>query len=395
MQIAGIVCEYNPIHLGHIGHIEKTKQALGGCAIVCVMSGNYVQRGDVAVFGKHIRAATTVSCGADLVVELPTPYALSSAEGFAEAGIYILEKLGICDFISFGSESGDINILKKAASEVVTPKANELIIKGVETGISYAAAVQKAADEIMGQDSYVLKSPNNLLGIEYLKALSKLESKMEAITVNRTGAAHDSDEGYSASGLRKALRSGNEPWPLMPQIASEMFRKEIEAGRGPVFLKDMEPMMLSRIRAIRDFSQIPNVTEGLDKRFEKYAGEATIELMLEKIKTKRYTMSRIRRMVMCAALGITAQDTKKPPPYIRVLAMNDTGKKILSKARKDAELPIITKPASVQKLSERAINLFNLESSATDFYALAFKDINSRPGKSEWLKSPYVAKVCK
>jgi len=390
MQVAGIICEYNPIHLGHVGHIKKTKRVLGECAIVCVMSGNYVQRGDAAVFGKHVRAAAAVSCGADLVVELPTPYALSSAEGFAKAGVYILDKLGVCDVISFGSENGDIDILKKIASTIITPQADKLILQGIEGGLAYAAAVQKAADAIMGADSSALRSPNNLLGIEYLKALSKLGSKMGAITVTRTGGAHDSDEGYSASGIRKTLGESNEPWSLIPQVASEMFQKEIDAGRGPILLKDMELTMLSRIRAISDFSQLPNATEGLDNRFEKYSGEATIEQMFEKIKTKRYAMSRIRRMMMCAVLGITAQDTQSPPPYIRILAMNDTGKKILNRARTHADLPIITKPASVQKLSGRAVKLFELESKATDFYTLSFKNIESRVAGTEWKQSPCI-----
>ena len=390
MQVAGIICEYNPIHLGHVGHIKKTKRVLGECAIVCVMSGNYVQRGDAAVFGKHVRAAAAVSCGADLVVELPTPYALSSAEGFAKAGVYILDKLGVCDVISFGSENGDIDILKKIASTIITPQADKLILQGIEGGLAYAAAVQKAADAIMGADSSALRSPNNLLGIEYLKALSKLGSKMGAITVTRTGGAHDSDEGYSASGIRKTLGESNEPWSLIPQVASEMFQKEIDAGRGPILLKDMELTMLSRIRAISDFSQLPNATEGLDNRFEKYSGEATIEQMFEKIKTKRYAMSRIRRMMMCAVLGITAQDTQSPPPYIRILAMNDTGKKILNRARTRADLPIITKPASVQKLSGRAVKLFELESKATDFYTLSFKNIESRVAGTEWKQSPCI-----
>ena len=390
MQIVGIICEYNPIHLGHLGHIEKTKQMLGECAIVCVMSGNYVQRGDVAVFGKHIRAAAAVSCGADLVLELSTPYVLSSAEGFAEAGVHILDKFGICDSISFGSENGDIDILRKAASVIVTSKANEIISQELEKGISYAAAVQKAADVVMGSDSFVLRSPNNLLGIEYLKALSKFESKMRAITVTRTGGSHDSDYGYSASGIRKTLENGKAPWSLVPQAASEIFKKEIAMGRGPIFLKDMDIMMLSRIRAIDDFSKIPNASEGLGNRFGKYAGEATLEQMFEKIKTKRYAMSRIRRMMLCAVLGITAQDTCEQPAYIRVLAMNEIGRQVLSKAKKKAELPIITKPASVQKLSGRAIKLFELESRATDFYMLAFKDASSRYAKSEWRQSPYI-----
>lgn len=392
MKAAGIICEYNPFHAGHAIHIEKTRSALGGdCAIVCVMSGNFVQRGDVAVFNKHARAKAAVLCGADLVLEIPTPYALSSAKGFAEAGVRILDSLGACGYISFGSESGDIEALREAAAAIASTEADGLIKVWLDKGLSYAAAQQKAADAVIGSCSDLFRSPNNLLGIEYLKAIFELGSPMQAITIKRAGGEHDCDTGLSATALRKALLRGDKTPALMPDAAELVCTEEIEAGRGPMSIKQYELAMLSRLRSAKGFALLPGATEGLEFRFMRYAAsEPTIEALLEKVKTKRYAMSRLRRMLVCACLGITAADTTKPPPYIRVLAMDQTGMKLLSEARKKARLPVITKPASAKKLAGRAADMFYKEAAATDFYSLAYPGADNRSGGQEWRRSPHI-----
>ena len=391
MIVAGIICEYNPFHLGHLGHIEKTRQSLGeDCAVVCVMSGNFVQRGEPAVFGKHVRAEAAVLCGADLVVELPSPFALSSAEGFARAGVFLLDSLGVCDFVSFGSELGAVEPLLEAAEVIVSREANELIVKWLGEGLPYASAQQRAADALMGERAVVFGSPNNLLGIEYLKAIAFYNSSIRPLAVTRTGGEHDSDLGFSASRLRKLLIKGEAPWELMPPEAAGVLRSEMKIGRGPVFVDGLELAILSRLRALSDFSWVPGASEGLDMRFLKFASEPSVAAVLNKIKTKRYALSRIRRMVMCACLGIASEDSKEPPPYIRVLAFNEAGKRLLSIARKSAKLPVITKPASAKKLHGRAAVLFNKEAAATDFYSLGFSDAGSRAGGSEWRQSPII-----
>ena len=392
MKTAGIICEYNPLHKGHIAHIEKTRALLGiDSAVVCVMSGNYVQRGDFAVFNKHARAEAAILCGADLVLELPSPYALSSAEMFAVAGIHILDSIGVCDYISFGSESGDIGVLKEAAEALVSNEAIELLKEELDSGLSYATAQQKAADAVMGGRSEVLRSPNNLLGVEYLKAITACGSSLQPITIERSDGAHDGDLGYSASVLRKALLEGKTPWELTHRAASVVYTRETEEGRGPVSMKTYETAILSRLRAATDFSMLPGSTEGIDRRLLRYAmSEPTIEKILEGVKTKRYAMSRIRRMLMCACLGITAVDSQEPPPYIRVLAMNKTGTRLLKEARERAKLPIITKPASAKMLPERASELFRKEAAATDFYVLGYQCENNREGGQEWRATPRV-----
>jgi predicted nucleotidyltransferase len=393
MKIAGILCEYNPLHLGHAGHIEKTRQVLGGeCAIVCVMSGNFVQRGDFAIFNKYARAKAAVLCGADLVLELPLPYVLSSAEGFADAGVYILDRFGVCDHISFGSESGDIEALNEAAEAIASKKADLITKEWLDKGLSYAAAQQRAADAVLGAKSEVFKYPNNLLGIEYLKAIKSYESSMRPLTVRRTGDEHDSDTGLSSFMLRKTLMRGEKPWGSMPDAAVLVYMEEIVAGRGPVFMNQSEMAILSRLRAVKNMSDLPGATEGLEHRLLKYAeSEPTFDAILEKVKTKRYTMSRLRRMLLCACLGIAASDTQKPPPYIKVMAMNRMGMKVLAEARKKSRLPIITKPASAKSLSGRALDLFNKEAAATDFYVLSYQGENNRCGGQEWRQTPWRA----
>ena len=389
MRTIGIICEYNPVHLGHAYHIKQTKRLFeDGCAVVCVMSGNFVQRGDFAVFNKHARAEAAIQSGADLVLELPTPYVLLSAEGFADAGVYILDKLGICDGISFGSESGDLEALKEAARVTNSEKARDFLKKALAAGLPYAAAMQKAADEILGKKSEVFKSPNNVLGIEYLKAVERYGFGLEAVTMTRIGGAHDSGEGYCASNLRAVLKAGQKPWELMPAAAVPIFEREIASGRGPVFFENYEMLMLSRLRADFDYAKISGMSEGLERRFSRFArSEPSAYGILEKIKTKRYPMSRIRRILLSACLGITSDINAEPPPYTKVLAFNNTGAKLLKSAREKSRIQIITKPAEGKKLQGIAGEMFEKEVKATDFYSLAFKG-EQRRGGSEWTSGP-------
>ena len=392
MKTVGIICEYNPLHKGHQWHIEETRRIIGGeAAVICVMSGNFVQRGDFAIFNKHARAKMAICGGADLVIELPAAYTLQSAEGFARAGVYILDRLGICDYLSFGSEAGDIEVINDAALAISSEKAQLLTREWLEKGISYASAQQKAADAILGKRADVFSSPNNVLGIEYIKALKRYDSNIQPITVKRTGGDHDSDTGYSASALRKSFLSGSLPAALMPETALAISKEEIEAGRSPVSMKRAELAILFRLRSMKDFTDVPGISEGLESRFMRYAKRgSSVASILSGVKTKRYTMSRLRRMLVNASLGIRVDDTKDDPPYARVLAMNSTGKNLLAKARKKTKLPIITKPASVYGLNEAAVKLFELEAAATDLYVLAYQNEEERVGGQEWLRSPIV-----
>ena len=394
MKTAGIICEYNPIHNGHVRHIAETRTLLGEeGAIVCAMSGNFVQRGDFAVFEKHARALSAVASGADLVIELPLPTVLSSAEGFARGGVRLLDALGVCTHLSFGSEAGETSRLLAIADCLMSGDMPGLIREELKAGVSYACARQSAAERIIGTNAEILSAPNNILGVEYLKALKEENSAMVPLTVRRFGSAHDSDGAESASRLRKLLKEGVKPWPLMPAPAARILRQEIASGRAPVLMESAETAVLSRLRMIAEeaFSKLPDASEGLELRLMRYAKSMpTIQSILDNTKTKRYAMSRLRRMLLCAALGIDAEDSKLPPPYIRVLSMNQKGMRLLREIGEKSVLPVITKPAAVKSLDSKARALFEKESNATDFYVLAYPNPENRTGGQEWTLSPRI-----
>lgn len=365
----------------------------GDCAVVCAMSGNFVQRGDVAVLRKHARAAAAITAGADLVIELPLPTVLSSAEGFARGGVLLLESLGVCKYLSFGSEAGEIKILEDIAACLLTSETSARIKEELKSGVSYASARQNAVTQILGEKADILKKPNNILGIEYLKALQATKSQMQPLTIRRIGAAHDSFGAESASHLRHILKAGKEPWALMPKAASVILQDEITSGRGPVFMEALDTALLSRLRLLSDsaYKDLPDASEGVETRLMRYARTMpTLPRILEAVKTKRYAMSRLRRMLVCAALGITRADTLMPPAYIRVLAMNDVGKRLLREIKALSPLTVITKPAEAKTLDETARCLFQKDCNATDFYVLAYPDPTLRIGGQEWTVSPRI-----
>ncbi len=255
MKNAGIVAEYNPFHTGHLIHIEHTRQAIGEDAgIVCVMSGNFVQRGETAVYEKHARALAAVLSGADLVLELPVPYVLSSAEGFAFGAVSLLDSLKCVDYISFGSETGNVSELRKTAELLLEPALDSILKDELSRGVSYATARHIAAEKLSDQKLDILKTPNNILGIEYIKALIRLDSTIEPLTFKRVGAGHDKKEAVndiaSASMLRERLRDGLDINGYIPEAAALVFHEEVACGRAPVFMSGLETAVLSKLRTM-------------------------------------------------------------------------------------------------------------------------------------------------
>ncbi len=337
MKIAGIICEYNPFHLGHGKQIRMIRSILGeDCAIVCLMSGNYVQRGHPAILDKSLRAEAALRCGADLVLELPVTVALSSAEGFAAGGVRILSQL--CTHLCFGCESGDGEALMETAAQLLQPDFPERLRGFLDQGLSFPAA-RAAALEAMGADKELLNRPNDILAVEYCKAILSQNAAMELLPIQRLGGYHDSrpdPENPSATALRGCM-TGGAPWQTyVPGEALEVFREApihtLEAG---------ERAMLTKLRMMteEEFSQLPFGSEGLWRKFmHSSRREATLEDILTATKSKRYTRSRLDRMAMCAFLGITREMMEAVPPYSRILGFTHRGREVLKTVKTSALL---------------------------------------------------------
>lgn len=395
MNVIGVVGEFNPFHLGHFDHFTQSHAQLGqeDAPVVCVMSGDFVQRGGPAVFDKHARAETAARCGADLVFELPLPWCCASAEKFAMGAVGLLDSLGVVTHLSFGSEAGDLAPLTALAIAASEPENIEKIKAQMTEGMSFAAAREKVLHTVLGKESKLLQTPNNVLAVEYLKALFAYESKMIPITTARTGAQHDSisDDGSfrSASQLRAMMEAGEDISAFVPEEARAMPGEQMAAGRGPVTMATMEEAILSRLRMRKpeDFAALPDATEGLDNRLYKaVCSEYSVEAVLSAVKTKRYPLSRLRRMVMCAALGIRGDMGQGRVPYARLLASTERGRGLLKEIEK--HIPVITKPAAAKELDGEARKIFELTAAARDFYVLGYGVTEERRGGSDWRASP-------
>ena len=375
MSVAGIICEYDPLHTGHAYLMAQARQA-GAEAVVCAMSGNFTQRGGFAVTDKLSRAEMAVSCGADLVLELPTVWAMSAAERFAQGGVDLLTRTGVVTELVFGSECGDIAALRRAAEGLESPGFAAALAALPEDGRTFAARRQTALAALRGgEDAAVLESPNNTLAVEYLRAIRRLGSPLTARTVRRTGAQHgeEASGGFaSASYLRQLLAAGEteQAAAYMPPAAADILRREQAAGRvtDPSLC---QRAILSRLRTMTtgDWRRYDGGGEGLGNRlYQACRTGGTLEEVLAAAKTKRYPLSRLRRMVLAAWLMLP-----EPPeavPYLRVLAANETGRRLLRRMR-DAGAPVLTKPADVSLLGGEAEALLAAESRCTDLYVLA------------------------
>lgn len=330
----GIICEYNPLHIGHKKQIDRIRETFGPeVSIVCAMSGNYVQRGAPAIIDKAYRAKAAVLSGADLVLELPVTTSLSSAEGFAAGGVRILGKL--CDYLCFGAETADAQALMDTAQALLSPDFPPLLREALETGKSFPAARQEALER-MGSNAQLLSQPNNILGVEYCKAILNQGSSMKPFPIHREGSYHAEiadSENPSATSVRNLMLISHNWRSCVPKQVRSVFEgaplHSIAAG---------ERAVLAKLRTMTDeeFEALPYGSEGLWRKFMHASRqEATVEAIIAATKSKRYTRTRIDRMMMCAFLGITKEMLEAEVPYIRVLAFNDKGREILKAAKMD------------------------------------------------------------
>lgn len=333
MKTVGIVAEYNPFHAGHRKQFDRIRAEFGReTAIVCAMSGNFVQRGAPAVLDKTLRAKAAVACGADLVVELPTPASLSSAEGFAAGGVGILSKL--CDTLCFGAETGETVSLMETARALLSEDFSPLLRRELDSGKSFPVARAEALAQ-MGLSGEILRRPNDILAVEYCKAILARNSPMVPFPIRRDGDYHDRAphrENPSATAVRRLMLEGGAWDSFVPESARAIFENaplhSLAAG---------ERAVLARLRTMTDaeFEALPYSGEGLWRKFMHASRrDATLEDILTAVKSKRYTRTRLDRMTMCAYLGITAETLSAPAPYVRVLAFNEKGRAVLSAVKK-------------------------------------------------------------
>ena len=383
METAGIVAEYNPFHRGHAWHIAETRRRLGGDApVVCVMSGHWVQRGECALADKWLRAALALDRGADLVVELPTPWAMASAESFARGAVSLLAATGVVNVLSFGSETGELAPLEEAAAALDAPDYPERLRAALGRGLSFPAARQEAAG------AACLSAPNNNLGVEYLRSLRALGSTIRPLTVPRQGAGHDGPAagGFaSASELRRLLRAGRGE-EAAPYLTAPWSGELAD-------MQHIERAVLARLRTMGegDWAALPDGggAEGLPSRLAKAAREAvSLEDFYTLAKTRRYPHARLRRLALAAFLGLRAAERPAVPPYVRVLGLGSRGRVLLRRMKDTCPLPVIVKPAQARELDGPALALFQAEARYTDLYGLCFPA--PRPCGAEWIHSPVV-----
>lgn len=394
MYICGIVCEYNPFHLGHRYQIDRIRELLGeDTAIVCVMSGDFVQRGEAAAFSKYDRARAAAAGGADLVIELPLPWSISSAEGFARGGIGALGALGMVTHVAFGSECGELSALEHTTGILLSSGFDEKLREELGRGVSYAAARQAALTRLAGEAAAKpLSSPNDILAVEYLKALRMQKLSMKAIAIRRSGAAHDSSEDDampSASFLRGKLAAGEDVSRYLPASTARLLAE----GEGYADRIRLETALLSRLRFLReaDFAAVPDAAEGLHNRLYRAAHtEPALQDVISAAATKRYPEARIRRMLLCAALGVRAGDPAGTPPYLRVLAANSVGLSVLRGAEKAASVPLISKPSKLRELGGEAEHIFELGAAASDLFGLCLTDADAARGDRDWRRGPAI-----
>lgn len=390
--VLGIVTEYNPFHNGHVLHLNESKKITNADFTIAIMSGNFVQRGETSIFDKWSKAEMALKQGVDLVIELPTLYAISSAENFAQGAIKILSTLGIIDYLSFGSEIGEIKALNDVAEILYKePKEfSDLIKNQLRSGLSYPKAREIAMTMFFGNSpkyTEVLQNPNNILGVEYLKALKKYKSPIKALTIKRNYSDYNSTtvkKGIaSATAIRTMISKKKNIHSVVPFESYEIIEKLMNNGEYVPSLKVFEKEIIYILRKmpIMDIASLPDVTEGLENRIKTAANSSnTLEELITKVKTKRFTQSRIQRIFLYALIGITNRDmemSKRTLPYIRVLGFNKHGKRIISSIAENnpkAKIVVSVKRFLENNKDSRLQTMMAKDIAATNIYTLGYKN---------------------
>ncbi|HWQ30099.1 MAG TPA: nucleotidyltransferase, partial [Negativicutes bacterium] len=400
-----------PFHNGHKYHIEAAKEACNADHAVCVMSGSFVQRGEPAIFDKWSRAKMAVMNGADLVVELPVSYACQPAEIFAFGAVKILDGMGIIENICFGSELGDTEVLHTLARLLhEEPEDFSIQLRAqLGKGVSYPRAVTAALSSYLGRENEavigdILGNPNNVLGIEYIKALKTLGSSIQPVAVKRVASGHN-DIGItgdiaSATAIRREIKE----WGISEKVRQSMpsncvaaVEENINKGRQPIYMNNFSDLLLYRLRLLADkeLGLYLNSREGIENRLRKFSLTASSsDELIEGIKTKRYTRTYIQRLLCHILLDIKRSDISAfkasgCPAYIRVLAFNDKGTRLIKEMKARSAYPVVTKVADFASQDDRVSRMFEYDITATNIYNLAYSSTTNKKGMEDYLVSPY------
>lgn len=390
-KILGIISEYNPFHSGHLYHLEKSKEIVNPDYTVAIMSGNFVERGDAAIIDKWSRAEMALKNGIDLVIELPLVYSISSAENFAMGGIKILDSLNMYTTISFGSECGKISILNEIAKVLVNepPEYLSILNHKLSLGESFPKAREHAVLMYLNdirKYANVLSESNNILGIEYLKAIQKQKAKLSAVTIERKGSKYNStnlaDSYPSATAIRQGIINGENLEKCMPAVSYKILQNKLSKNQFVPGITIFEQAILYRLRSmsLQEIAALPDVSEGLENKIKKASDSCnTLEDLTNMIKSKRYTMTRINRILLYVLLNVTKKDIEdsyKTVPYIRVLGVNQKGKELLSKISKaNKKLNIVTSPKKFLDTNKNKTlkNMLEKDMFASNIYTLGYK----------------------
>ena len=405
MKVAAIISEYNPFHNGHKYQIDKIREILGeDTAIVAIMSGNFTQRGEIAVTDKTIRAKAACECGANLVLELPFPFSMSSAEFFAKSGVKIASELGVVDYLVFGSESGNITELSDIAAIMSTDEysleLDSLISSPEYKDYGYPELCEIALTTVYGkQPDKSLLSPNNILAIEYIKAISQFGNRVAPMTIKRAGAGYldyfnPMAEFQSATAIREEmLSSPSSAFDYVPENAKNIYNEAIDKGKMPADVRRLDGAVISffRLNSPSASVDIQDAVGGLYNRLCDMSAEATsISSLTSMTETKKYTKARIRRAIWNTYFGVTSSDVRELPCFTQVLAMDDVGRSVLKRIKKVSDFPVITKPSSYKEYDDDVIKQKELSNRADAVYGLTLNKANS--GRFPLTFTPYVKK---
>ena len=399
-----IISEYNPFHSGHEYQIKAIREKFGeDTNVIAVMSGNFTQRGELAIADKYLRAEWAVRCGVNLVLELPFPYSMSSAEIFAKAGVGIINALGIVDAISFGSESGDLEALLTCAENMLKPDYKEaflaLKLSNETKNLGHPALTELAYKKAFSSDATVLREPNDILALGYIKAIRELNSQLEIHTVKRLGAGYLSekitnDVHQSAMSIREALTRGDDSYiKNLPEAMRDSFATALSENEFPTNEDKLSTALIShfRLNTRDDDKFIFDARGGLYNRLKNASIEATdIKSLVSASETKKFTNARIKRAIWYSFFGVTSSDVKAAPSFSVILAFDKKGQALLKSIKMKSDFPLITKPSATDELPEAAMNAKRLSERADSVFQLAKpKNVS---GADALRRTPFVKK---